>query len=48
MVGFMSEQEHAWSHSWPVPVVDIKIWFISGLVTKYMIAQNVLSVCDDP
>jgi len=47
MVGFMSEQEHKWSHSWPVGVVDIKIWFISGLVTKYMIAQNVLSVCDD-
>jgi hypothetical protein len=28
-------------------VGDVKIWFISGLETNYVIAKDVLSVCDD-
>jgi hypothetical protein len=30
-----------------VPVHGVKIWFISGLETKYMVAKDVLSVLDD-
>ena len=28
-------------------MIDVEIWFISGLETKYMVAKDVLSVRDD-
>jgi len=28
-------------------MVDVEIWFISGLETNYMVAKDVLSVRDD-
>jgi hypothetical protein len=30
-----------------VPVGGVKIWFISGLESNYMVAKDVLSVRDD-
>ena len=28
-------------------MIDVEIWFISGLETKYMVAKDVLSIRDD-